>query len=140
MGRYNLMYVIADENDVVRLRTDIWHSDVHLYPIKAKPEQIQRIFLEMLERQNKLREHREAYSPFTNSCAVNLARHANTIVPGFIPRSYKVRLFAYTDSLVQHLGLIDTKLPFEEMRRRYRITDKARATTDEQNFSQAIRS
>ena len=61
--QYELMYLIADERDVIRLRTSYRGDDVYLYPIKASPEAIRRLFVAMLARANRLREQPEYVLP-----------------------------------------------------------------------------
>src|SRR5262245_54036423 len=54
LRQYELMYVIADERDVIGLRTNFRRDPVYLYPVKTTREQMRRMFLEMLARANKL--------------------------------------------------------------------------------------
>lgn len=136
---YELMYVMADERDVVRLRSNYRMDEVFLYPIRATREQGRSLLLDMLARANRLRTHPEFYNTLTNSCTTNIVRHVNTIAPRRVPFSYKVLLPGYSDRLAYDLGLIDTDLPFEEARERFRITGRARRFGDSPDFSLRIR-
>lgn len=137
--QYELMYVIADERDVVKLRSNYRKDQVFVYPIKTTPERAQKMFMEMIARANKLYEKPEFYNTLLNTCTTNLAQHANAIVPGRIPLSYKVLFPGYSDQLVYDLGLIDTDLPFEQIRARYKINDRAEKYAEDPNFSVKIR-
>jgi hypothetical protein len=139
LKRYELMYVVADERDVIKLRSNYRKDDVFLYPIRTTPERRRRMFVEMLQRANRLAEHPEFYNTLTNTCTTNIVRHVNTIAAGRVPWSYKVLLPAYSDELAYDLGLIDTTLPLDEARRRFRINDRAARYADDPEFSRRIR-
>jgi Domain of unknown function (DUF4105) len=139
LKRYELMYVVADERDVIKLRSNYRKDDVFLYPIRTTPERRRRMFVEMLERANGLADHPEFYNTLTNTCTTNIVRHVNTISAGRVPWSYKVLLPAYSDELAYDLGLIDTTLPLDEARRRFRINDRAARYADDPAFSRRIR-
>jgi hypothetical protein len=139
LRQYELMYVVADERDVIRLRTSHRHDQVYLYPVRADAEARQRLFVSMLERANRLREQPEFYNTLTNTCTTNIVRHVNAIAPKKVPFSYKVLLPGYSDRLAYDLGLIDTELSFEEAKARYHINDRALRHADDPEFSALIR-
>jgi Domain of unknown function (DUF4105) len=137
--QYELMYVVADERDVVKLRSNHRMDDVYMYPGKTTKEHMRMLFVSMLERANKLAEKPEFYNTLTNTCSTNLAKHVNGIVEGRIPYSYKVLMPAYSDELAHDLGLIDSTLTLSELRAKYRINEKAMTYADDPLFSQRIR-
>jgi hypothetical protein len=139
LKRYELMYVVADERDVIRLRTNYRHDDVFLYPVRATSEQRRRLFVSMLERANRLREHPEFYNTLTNTCTTNIVRHVNEIAPKKVPLSYKVLLPGYSDQLAYDPGLLDTDLPFAEAKARHHINARALRYADDPAFSTLIR-
>lgn len=137
--RYEIMYVVGDERDLIGLRANHRHDEVYLYPILASPEAIRQMFVDMLERANALSERPEFYNTLTNTCTTNLVRHVNTIAPDRIPRSPAVLFPGYADRLAYELGLIDTELPYSEIRDRFRINEKADQYADDPDFSRRIR-
>ena len=139
LKQYELMYVVADERDVIGLRANHRHDDVYLYPVRTTPERRRRMFVEMLERANALAEAPEFYNTLFSTCTTNIVRHVNTIAPRRVPISYKVLLPGYSDELAFDLGLIDTDLPLEQARRRFHINERARAFADDPAFSRRIR-
>jgi hypothetical protein len=139
LKQYELMYVVADERDVIRLRTNYRHDDVYLYPVRATPEQRRQMFVSMLRRANELRERPEFYNTLTNTCTTNIVRHVNEIAPRKVPLSYKVLLPGYSDQLAYDIGLLDTDLPFAEARKRYHINDRAARYAGSPDFSDLIR-
>jgi len=139
LREYELMYVIADERDVIGLRTNMRRDEVRLYPIRTSRERMRQVFLDMLARANKLRREPEFYNTLTNTCTTNIVRHVNTISPKRVPFSFRVLLPADSDSLAYDLGLIDTTLPLEAARRAYRIDETARRGGITPDFSRRIR-
>jgi hypothetical protein len=138
-GRYELMYLVADERDVIRLRTSYRRDDVYLYPIKASRESMRELFVAMLSRANQLRERPEFYNTLTSNCTSNIIGHVNSLSPRRIPFSLKRLLPGYSDRLAYELGLIDTRLPFEQARRRFKINERALEYADSPEFSIRIR-
>ncbi len=140
LRQYEITYVVGDERDLIRLRTNHRRDPVHLYPIRASREQVRHLFLGMLARANHLRDHPEFYNTLTNTCTTSIVRHVNELAPGKVhPWSYRVLLPGYADELAYELGLLDTDLPFAEARDHFRIDDDAQKVGEGEEFSQAIR-
>lgn len=139
LRQYELMYVIADERDVIGLRTNFRRDPVYLYPVRTTPERMRQVFVEMLARANKLAAQPEFYNTLTNNCTSNIVRHVNTVAQSAIPFSYKTVLPAYSDRLAYDLGLIPAHLPFETIRATYRIDQLAQREPVGANFSRLIR-
>lgn len=139
LRQYEVMYVVGDERDLVKLRANYRNDPVHLYRIRTTRERMRTMFVSMLRRANRLAEHPEFYNTLTNTCTTNLVRHVNEITPKRIPFSPAVLLPAHSDRLAYDLGLLDTTLPFEEARRRALINPLARRYADDPEFSRRIR-
>ncbi len=138
LRRYEIMYVVGDERDLIRLRTNYRKDPVYLYRVDTTPEKMEEMFLAMLGRANQLRAHPEFYNTLTNTCTTNLVRHVNQIAPDRVPRSLAVLLPSNSDRLAYDIGLLDRTFTFDETRSRAKINEKAeRASRDE--FSFAIR-
>lgn len=139
LRQYELMYVIATEEDVIKLRTNYRKDPVWLYPIKTTPEKAQQVFTNMLLRANGLAEKPEFYNTLTNTCTTNIREHVND-VSTVVPRSWKILLPGYVDELVFDIGIIDTEAKtIEEAREEFFITTKAQESDGEESFSKAIR-
>jgi len=139
LRQYELTYVVADERDVIKLRTNHRGDDVFLYPMKATKEKKQQLFVSMIERVNTLREEPEFYNTLTSSCTTNIVKHVNEITPKRIPFSHKAILPGYSDELAFEIGLIDTDLPFEKAQKHFQINDLAEEHGDAEDFSIKIR-
>jgi hypothetical protein len=139
LREYELMYVVGDERDLIKLRTNYRHDQVYLYPIRTTPERMRRMFIEMLTRANQLRDQPEFYNTLTSTCTTNIVCHVNTIVPGRVPFSLAILLPGYSDRLAYRIGLIDTNLSFEAARERYHVNEWAERYADDPQFSARIR-
>jgi hypothetical protein len=139
LNYYELMYVVADERDVVKLRTNYRGDDVYLYHAKATPEQARMLFLDVMKRVNHLAARPEFYNVFTNNCTTNIVAHINHVAPGKVPFSLRVLLTGHSDRLAYDLGLLDTRGSFAEARRRAEIGLVARQNPNAPDFSEVIR-
>lgn len=136
---FELVYVIADERDVIPLRVDVRKVDVHLYPGKATPEQCQNLLVDMLQRSNKLSREPEFYDVLTNNCTTNLVRHVNQLRPGKIPPDWRVLLPGRSDELAYQLGLLNIPGSFEVAKVTSKINSLAALYRGDPDFSRRIR-
>ena len=140
LGRnFELIYVIGEESDLIGKRAAFGNFDVYLYPIRATPDRIRALLVDMLNRAESLNAEPEFYNTATNNCTSNLVRHVNTVSPGRIPAGIKLLVPGYVDDVAQALGLIDPTVPLAQSRGRYRINDLARAAAGQSDFSRRIR-
>jgi hypothetical protein len=136
--QFELIYIVGDERDLVGVRTNYRGEEVYLYRIRTSPEDARRLFLVYLERINELAERPEFYHLLRNSCTVNIVRHAN--VSGRAAEFHISHLLnGLIDRHLYHTGLVDTTLPFDELRRRSRINEAAQADERSLDFSRRIR-
>ncbi len=139
MNNYELMYVIADERDAIKLRSNFRKDKVYLYPVKATAEELRPVFVDMLNTANRLASKPEFYNLFTNSCTTKIVDHINAQGSRQVPFSWKCILPAYSDALALELGFLDTDLSIEAARERYLINPLAEAHADDPDFSLRIR-
>lgn len=139
--QYELYYVVADERDVVRVRTNYRRSppeDVYLYRLQGSTEHARRLFLEYLKKINALKERPEFYNTLVTNCTGNIWLHSR-VNPGHPPFSWKILLSGYVPEYLYEVGRLDTGLPFAELRRRAHINARAREAEDGEDFSRRIR-
>ena len=140
LGRqYELTYVVADERDLIRLRTRHRNAEVFLYRTTATAEQAQGLLVDMLERVNRLASKPEFYNTVTNNCTTNVVNHVNRLRQNKLTFSWQVALPGYSDKYAYDQGLLDRSVPFEELKRSARINDLADAHYDDPDFSRLIR-
>ena len=134
-----LMYVIADERDVILLRTKHRSDRVYLYLIKTSQENVREMLVSMLRRANRLRVQPEFYNTLTNNCSSNILQHFNQLNDRKLPANLQVLFPGYSDQLVYDLGLIGSQMSFQSMRQLSEITGKANRFAEDAEFSQRIR-
>lgn len=137
--QYELMYVVADEEDVVRLRTNFRGEDVYLYHSTATPEAARQLFVDVMGRVNELASRPEFYDTLTNNCTTNIVRHINRIRPNRITYDVRVLLPGYSDELAYDEGLIVPYGTFEQTKTHAHINELAARCLPGEDFSQAIR-
>lgn len=139
--QYELIYIPADERDVIRLRTNYRKGeDVFLYRTSITAEHGRALFLAYLDRLNRLQERPEFYHQITDNCTTNIrvanieAQHGK--VP---PWNWRMLLNGKSDELLYERGVIDRSLPFAALKERSLINKKAQAADASADFSQLIR-
>lgn len=139
--RYELYYVVADERDVIRLRTNFRRDppeDVYLYRLQGRMDNARRLFLQYMRKLNELKEQPEFYNSLTSNCTNNIWVHTAGN-PDRLPYSWQILLSGHLAEYLYEQGRFDTSLPFDELRRRSRINDRARAAGNAADFSRRIR-
>ena len=136
--QFELIYVVGNERDLVRVRTNFRKETVYLYRLNSPVENVRRLLLVYLERINELADRPEFYHLLTNSCTINIIRYANAAGR---TGQFNIRhlLNGLIDSYLYHSGRVDTTLPFEELRQRSLINKVALAADDAPDFSDRIR-
>jgi hypothetical protein len=139
--QFELIYVVGDERDLVRVRTEYRGEEVFLYRIRATPEGTRRLFRIYLDRVNELADRPEWYHLLKNNCTLNIVRNARSAAGAERARfDYRYLLNGLIDRYLYGVGVVDTSLDFEELRRRSHINDAAHAAGDAEDFSARIRS
>jgi hypothetical protein len=139
--QYELIYVVGDERDLIRLRTNYRKDppeDAYLYRTNAPPENVRRLFLSYVQKINELREQPGFYNTLTTNCTTNVLMHTK-VNPGNHAYSWKILLSGYAPLYAYEQGRLDTSRPFEELRRRSHINAAAHAADQAADFSQRIR-
>lgn len=136
--QFELIYVVGDERDLVRVRTNYRRETVYLYHLNTSVENVRRLLLIYLDRINDLADRPEFYHLLTNSCTINIIRYANAAGRS---GSFNIRhlLNGFIDSYLYHSGRVNTTLSFEELRRRSLINEVAQAADNASDFSDRIR-
>ncbi len=111
--QYELMYVVGDERDLIRLRTNFRENppeDAYLYRTGVPPANARRLFLDYLRQINELKDHPAFYNTGTTNCTTNIYRHT-LVNPGEHPFSWKILLSGYAPEYVYELGGLDQHDP-----------------------------
>jgi len=136
--QFELTYVISDERDVIRLRTNYRQGEeVCLYRLQMTPEQGRKLFLDYLRRANELHERAEWYNALTDNCTI--AIRTQRAAADRAPWNWRMLLNGHLDELLYERGTFVTNLPFAELKKTSNINARAKAADQAADFSQQIR-
>ncbi len=136
--QFELVYIAADERDVVRLRTNYRQGeDAYLFPLQASPEKIRVFFLNYLRRLNELHQRPEWYSALTHNCTTSI--RMQRAAADRAPWDWRMLANGHGDELLYEHGLIPTNFPLAELKKRVHINDRARTADKSPDFSRQIR-
>lgn len=136
--QYEITYVVADERDVVRVRTNFRGEQVYLYRLRSPVDDIQALFVNYLRYVNDLRERPVWYNALTHNCTTAIRGHRPPARPRVLT-GWKVLLNGYIDGLAYDQRLLDRSLPFAELKKRSLINAVARSADRDPAFSIRIR-
>jgi hypothetical protein len=137
--QYELIYIAADESDLVRLRTNFRQGeDVYLYRTLASPAKARERFLEYLKVINDLHRRPRWYNAVTTNCttAIRAQRPASERVPW----DWRILANGKMDEMMyERHGVATGGLPFAELKQRSHINGLAHGADSGPAFSAAIR-
>jgi hypothetical protein len=136
--QYALIYVVSDERDVIRLRTNYRNEDIYLYHTTVPPARARERFLEYVRSLNALRTQPRWYNAITTNCttAIREQRPNNERVPW----DWRILLNGKADELLyEHGALVTGGLPFGQLKAQSLINARAKRADTSPDFSQLIR-
>jgi len=142
--QYELIYVVANERDIVKLRTNYRKNpteDVYLYRFQNDPElktNAKKFFLEYVQKINALRHKPEFYNTATTNCTGNIWLHAQ-VLPNSIPFSWKVQFSGYLPEYLYEHNKFNSNISFSELQKRSYINPLAQEVGPRDDFSKRIR-
>ena len=136
--QYTLIYVVADERDVIRLRSNYRREDVYLYHTLVSPQQARERFREYIKTVNALHESPRWYNAVTSNCTTSI--RTQRAVEKRAPWDWRILFNGKIDEMLYQDHVIATGgLPFTELKRRSLIDERARAADKDPDFSRVIR-
>ena len=139
--QYELYYVVADERDVIRLRTNYRRDppeETYVYRVNGDLDNARRVFLEYVRHINALNARPEFYNTVTSNCTTDI--WANTRVnANHVPLSWQILATGYVPRYLYDDGRIDTSIPFDELKERVHVNERAHAADKAADFSARIR-
>lgn len=139
--QYELYYVVADERDVVRLRTNYRKDppeDVYIYRMQGDIENGRRLFLEYMRRLNALKARPEFYNTLLDNCTTGIWMNTR-INPGHLPVSWKILASGYVPEYLYESGRLAAGVSFAELQRLGHVNARAQAADRAADFSRRIR-
>src|SRR5690606_33761156 len=106
---YELIYIVADERDLVRLRTNYRKNpieDVYLYRINWSKEDVKQVFLQYIHEMNRLNEKPAFYNTLLENCTTMIWMHtlANQ---DHLKFSWKILASGYFPEYLYESGRLD---------------------------------
>src|SRR5215471_11099293 len=136
--QYTLIYIVADERDVIRLRTNYRREDVYLYHTLASPAEAQERFREYINTVNVLHASPRWYNAVTSNCTTSI--RAQRAAKLRTPWDWRILFNGKADEMLYQRHAVATSgLPFAELKQRSLINDRARAADKDPDFSRLIR-
>ncbi len=137
--QFSLTYVVADERDVIRVRTNYRKGeDIYLYRTAVTVAGARARFLEYVRTLNTMRENPRWYNAITTNCTTAI-RHQHPAAER-MQWNWRLLLNGKADELMYERRAISTGgLSFAELKQRALIDDAAKAANDAPDFSARIR-
>jgi len=137
--QYELTYVVADERDLIGLRTNYRGEQVYLYRLNASTDFVRSVFLDYLREVNSLKDRPEWYNALTGNCTTGIRSHATPYNPDAY-LDWRIIVNGFVDEMLYERKAVDTSLPFPELKKRSLINERATGMDKSPVFSQRIRS
>src|SRR5262249_11375726 len=136
--RCELIYVCADERDVIRLRTNFRQGeDVYLYRTKITPAAARERFRDYLTTLNTLHTRPRWYNAVTTNCTTSIrTQHAAAERQ---PWDSRILINGLMDEMLYQRGALAGGLPFAQLKEHAHINAAARAAGDAPDFPTRIR-
>jgi hypothetical protein len=136
--QFALTYIVGDERDLVRLRTNYRQGEeAYLYRLRGSPERVRKLLLTYLHRANQLRDHPEWYNAITDNCTTGI--RLQQTAADRAPWDWRMLVNGYGNEMLYERGIIATNLPVAELKERCHINERARAADKALDFSIQIR-
>lgn len=140
--QYELIYIVADEWDLIRLRTNYRRDppeDVYIFRTNSSIEAKRRLFLEYIRRINALRTQPEFYNTLTTNCTTGIWMNSH-VNPGSVPLSWKILATGYVPEYLYEQGRLEAEgLSFPDLRALAHVNARAQTADKVVDFSRRIR-
>ncbi len=137
--QYESIYILGDEKDLLRLRTNYRREDVFLYPTTIKPQIVRKLFKIIMERVNQIDSEPEFYNTLSHSCLTSLANDFEQVIARRSFFDFRRIANGYSDEMLYENGWIDSKLSFEDTKRLHYVNQYVMADVSGENYSIKIR-
>lgn len=133
-----LVIIAADERDVVGTRSNIRGEDVQLYRIKTSADTARALLIQYVEAANALAAQPKWYNSLLTNCTTVVLTMIRTIVDE-VPLDWRVVANGHLPGYAYDRGVLDTRLPLNQLRTRAHIGKRAQDYGLKPGFSTAIR-
>jgi hypothetical protein len=135
---YELYYVVADERDVIRVRTNFRGEDVYVYRLQVPVAAARAMLLDYVATINRLAEQPVFYNALVDNCTTGIRVHAKNISAA-APWDYRILANGSIDAMLYERGRLGTSRSFADVQNAAHINERAHAAGDADDFSRRIR-
>ena len=136
--QFELYYVVAEETDVVALRTNHRGERVELYRIFTPKQGDRAMLLDYIRDINEVAAEPRWYNALTQNCTTTIWGHAKAVGSKF-PLDWRLLANGYVLELAYQLGTVNSSMSLDQLKQRSDITEIAVDSGDTDDFSKAIR-
>lgn len=137
--QYELIYIVADESDIIRLRSDFREGeDVYLYHLNISSGKARERFMEYVTTLNELKEKPRWYNAITTNCTTSIrSQHSSSERPGW---DWRLLVNGLADNMLYENGALRTGgLSFVELKKRSLVKSASVTLSSAPDFSRRIR-
>ena len=136
--QFEIYYVVADERDLIKVRTDHRGEHVYLYKLGFPLDQARAMLLDYMREINQLAQEPRWYNALTHNCTTAIRYHSKHIGAAG-PLDWRLFANGHLPELGYERGVLDQSLPLVQLVEASYISDRAKALPADANFSNAIR-
>lgn len=103
---YDIIYVVADEQDLIGTRVNLRNEQVYIYPLNLDKPLITELFINYMDKINSLKENDEKYHSMWNNCTTSIYKIAKKTYPDF-KFNWKLLVSGYASQYCHQLGFIE---------------------------------
>lgn len=139
-NQYGLLYILADERDVLRLRTNFRKEEVYMYQVNADKKMIRDIFMAIMHRVDKLNTQPQFYNTVKHNCLTSLLTDLRNARGEEIEFDYRHIFNGYSDELFYEKGaFVNENMPFAKFKEIHHINQYIKNDSDINDYSKEIR-
>lgn len=137
---YELTYVVADERDVIGVRTNyrVPEERVHVLRTRMALENGRKLFLEYVRRINKLNETPAFYNTLTTNCTTQVLNQVKAL-GGVAKYTWKILLSGYVPEYLYETETLMPGMSLEEIMSQSLVNERAKRFIGDPDFSVLIR-
>ena len=135
---FELQYIFASEEDIVRVRTNIRKEPVFLYKSAVNIDEVRELFISSVKVQNELLVKPQFYNVINANCTTSIRNQ----IPKDRQSPFDIRMLVngLLDQYLYEKGsIVSEGLSYKELRDRCQIDKAAQAAHDDPEFSKRVR-
>jgi hypothetical protein len=134
-----LIYVFAEERDVIDQRAVVRGETVRRYPLNVSSHQARALLVKLLGDANHLHSDPRFYRLLKNNCTSNLVQPSGSALGGPMQQAWVATFPGWANRTLRRLGIIDDYLPLRDQRAAAEINSSAKLYRDAEQYSLRIR-